>query len=215
MKITPHPLFSLETPPKATAMPTNGFALAASRFISMRDKLHIAKKGRPGKHLIRAEHVADVMAQLPAPGERLHAILKGNFIMADLIAAIVRQKGPAGAVHLASLSMSERNAAQLAELLSSGLIGSLHLLLSDYFDKTSKADTAPACRAKLSAATIGTSRSHAKCYVLPCGQNAFVVETSANLRSSANTEQCTIFNDADLAAFHAGWIGELIRNSNL
>jgi len=215
MKNAPHPLFRLEPGPKAPASPANGFAIGASRFLSMRDRLANAKRGRPPKHMIRAEHVQSVMDRLPAPGSRLHCLLKGDFVLCDLLAAIVQQKGPAGAVHLASLSMSERNADQLAELLSSGQIGSLHLLLSDYFDKTSRADTAPACRAKLAAAVIGTSRSHAKCYVLPCGHDAFVIETSANLRSSANTEQATIFNDADLAKFHAGWIAELVTASNL
>lgn len=215
MKNAPHPLFTLETGPQTPAAPATGFAIDASRFLTMRDRLANAKKGRPGKHLIRAENVQSVMDRLPTPGNRLHCLLKGDFVLCDLLAAIVREKGPAGAVHLASLSMSTRNADELAALLASGQIGSLHLLLSDYFDKTSRADTAPACRAKLAAATIGTSRSHAKCYVLACPHDAFVVETSANLRSSANTEQATIFNDADLAKFHAGWIAELVTASNL
>jgi hypothetical protein len=36
-----------------------------------------------------------------------------------------------------------------------------------------------------------------------------VIEGSANLRSSDNTEQIVLFNDPDLLAWHAGWMNNL------
>ena len=215
MKNTPHPLFSLETSPEAPAQPANGFALDKNRFLSLRDKLANAKKGRPPKFMIRASNADDIVRQIPARGERLHATLRGDCTLCDVVSGIIQKFGPGAICHMATLSMNEKNAAQLAQLLASGQIASLNLLWSSYFSETSKSDVAPACRSLLSAATIGIARCHAKTYVLNCGIDSFVVETSANLRSSGNVEQATFFNDADLAQFHAAWISELIQKSNL
>ena len=41
----------------------------------------------------------------------------------------------------------------------------------------------------------------------------FVIEGSANLRSSDNLEQIAVFNDPDLVAFHQAWIDTLASNA--
>lgn len=214
MKSTlPKPLFSIPTGPPSPAAPVapKGFALPASRFHETQRRLALAKRGRPAKHLIRPENCQEVIARLPAPGETTHAVLMGNFVVGDLVAQIIRERGPASHVRLATLSLSEKNADALAELLEAGQIGELSLLVSDYFAQVSKDSVAPYCRARLSAARWGVSRVHCKVFVLPCGADNYILHGSANLRSSANAENLAIENCPDLAAFHAAWIDELVK----
>ena len=218
MKTTlPKPLFSLPTGPTAPVAPvgSKGFALPASRFHETQRRLALAKRGRPAKCLIRPTNCQEVMDHLPAPGETTHCILMGNFIMGDLLSQILRERGPAGHVRLATLSLSEKNADSLAELLENGQIGELSLLVSDYFAQVSKDSVAPYCRARLSAARWGVSRVHCKVFVLPCGADNFTIHGSANLRSSANAENMAIENCPDLARFHSEWIDQLVTASTL
>lgn len=59
------------------------------------------------------------------------------------------------------------------------------------------------------------SRSHAKVIALPTASgDHFVIEGSANLRSSDNTEQMVIFNDAEKLAWHRQWMAQLTPHAN-
>ncbi len=216
-KTLPRPLFSLPTGPTAPAAPvgSQGFALPASRFHETQRRLALAKRGRPAKHLIRPANCQEVMAHLPGRGETTHCILQGNFVVGDLVAQIIRERGPAEHVRLATLSLSEKNADALAELLASGQITELSLLVSDYFAQVSKDSVAPYCRSRLAAARWGVSRVHCKVFCLPCGTDHYVLHGSTNLRSSGNTENLAIENCPDLAAFHSEWIDQLVSASNL
>jgi hypothetical protein len=60
------------------------------------------------------------------------------------------------------------------------------------------------------------ARQHSKILVIETSDgHSYVAESSANLRSCASLEQTTIFADADLAAFHKGWIDALFMEAKV
>lgn len=195
----------------ATAEPFRPqFTLATNRF---QTRKALDRRQRRGiRKLIRPENAAEVVAHLPSgPNERTHAILCGNFVLCDLIPAILAARGIAGHLRVATLSLSLANAEQLAGLLARGQITRLTLIVSHYFQQVERAGVFAQVEALLGEiATIIVTRSHAKVICLrTLNGDSFVIEGSANLRSSDNLEQMFVVNDAETHDFHAAWIDEL------
>jgi len=201
------PLFSLPPTTPATPQTTQGFALSRSRYLPQQ---------RIGKHLIHPANAAELLAQLPAPGHVLHTVVKGDFILNDLITAIVRKTGPCPRLTVGTLSMNPENARELRKLLDAALVGGITMLISDYFFRTSR-DAVEECFQILPSpvTTWIKTRSHVKIALIPSGSNSYVLHGSANLRSSANLENLTIENDRALLDWHQGWIDELQTTKNL
>ena len=132
-------------------------------------------------------------------------------MLCDLIPAILGTRGPAHDVHIATLGLSTANAVTLAELKESGRIRSLTIVCSHYFQQVDIATTFREVAARLDGvARIVIERSHAKVVCLPTAAgDHYVLEGSANIRSSDNLEQMTIFNDAEVLEFHRGWMDQL------
>ena len=55
-------------------------------------------------------------------------------------------------------------------------------------------------------------RNHSKILCIDFGGEAFVVESSANLRSCNNLEQFTLTNSRELYDFHRTWIRSVIAS---
>lgn len=200
-------LAELDRPPRPGA-----FALEANRFRVI--KRREARERAGVRKLIRPENAATVLVHLPkGPDERTHAILRGDFVLCDMIPAIIAEMGPVGHLRIATLGMSEANAQTLARLVTAGQIKRLTVVVSHYFQQVDKntvyADVCAAL-APVGAAPIVT-RNHAKVILLPFVHrpDRIVIEGSANLRSSDNLEQVVLFNDAESHDFHASWIDDL------
>lgn len=99
----------------------------------------------------------------------------------------------------------------LASLRARDLIGGITLVCSHYFAQVDKTTTYRDVCARLSGiARLIITRCHAKIICLPTANgNHFVIEGSANLRSSDNTEQIVIFNDPATLAWHVDWMETL------
>lgn len=196
----------LDQPPVAAefAAPGNFFLRKAAKA---KDKA--SRKGI--KELIRPENAEFVVPHLPAEGERTHCLLRGDFVLCDLIPAIIKARGRCERLHVATLGLSTANADTLARLRAQDLVGDIYLVCSHYFAQVDKATTYAQVTARLQGlATIVTTRCHAKVIVLPTASgDHYVLEGSANLRSSDNTEQMVIFNDAETAAWHRNWMEAL------
>ena len=195
------PLFQLPTTAPASTSSSGGFALSRSRYLP---------QPRVSAHLIRPENAGELVANLPAPGHCLHAIIRGDFILNDLIVGIVRQSGPCPRLAIGTLSMNPENAREIRKLLDEGLVGGIEMIISDYFFRTSR-DAVEECFAILPppGTTWIKTRSHVKLALIPSDSNAYVLHGSANLRSSANLENLTIENDRQLLDWHQEWISEL------
>jgi len=187
------------------------FTLPANRFQVHKAKAEVQASRRGIKALIRPEHARTILPHLPDPGGRTHCILRGDFVLCELIPAITRARGPALDVHIATLGMSTANAQCLAELRARGQIGALTIICSHYFQQVDKATTYREVAAALAGVgRLVVARSHAKVICLPTAAgDHFVIEGSANLRSSDNLEQMVIFNDPEALGFHRAWMDDL------
>lgn len=188
------------------------FTLGANRFHVHRAKAQDRQSRRGIKQLIRPENAQAVLAHLPDhPAERTHCILRGDFVLCDLIPAIIQASGPCGHLRIATLGLSVANADTLACLVERGFVDQLTLVVSHYFQQVDKATVFRAVENRLRGlARLVITRCHAKVICLPLETgDTYVIEGSANLRSSDNLEQIAITNDPDTHDFHVSWIDEL------
>lgn len=188
------------------------FSLEANRFHVHRAKADQARRRRGIKALIRPENARAVLAHLPiGEDDRTHCILRGDFVLCDVIPAIIAARGRCPHLRVATLGCSIANADTLAALVASGEVGSLTIVVSHYFQQVDKATVFRAVKARLAGiACLAVTRSHAKVICLPTARgDHFVVEGSANLRSSDNLEQMAITNDRVTHDFHAAWLDQL------
>jgi hypothetical protein len=184
------------------------FALPANRFHHERQK-ELSRRGI--RRHVRPENAAALIAALPEPGDILHAILRGDFILGDALPGIIARTGPCTHLRIATLGLSVANAETLRALLTAGRVARLTLVCSHYFRHVDRLSTFHRVQQILGPiAELKVARCHAKIILIPTERGeALVFEGSANLRSSATVEQLTVFNDPDLLAFHASWIDEL------
>lgn len=191
------------TPPSPKAEPQ--FVLPANKFL-------VAKKAlkRPGiKRFIKPENARTVLDHLPGPGEHTHCLLRGDFILGDLI-PLMMAGHHCQHLRIATLGLSVHNAETLANLRETGLVDQITLLTSLYFREVNKDETFKTVMERLAGhAKLVVARSHVKIILIPTATAAWVMESSANLRSSDNLELMTIFNDQEIHNWHAAWINEL------
>lgn len=193
-----------EPPTAAFALPANLFLFKAAAAKDYASRAGIRK-------LIHPDNARAVLAHLPGPGERTHCILRGDFVLCDLIPAIIAARGRCEHLHIATLGLSVANADTLAMLHERGHVGAITLVCSHYFAQVDKTTTFREVSHRLQPhARIIVTRSHAKVIGLPTASgDHFVIEGSANLRSSDNTEQMVIFNDVETLAWHRAWLEQL------
>lgn len=186
-------------------------------FTLPRNRFHKAKadekaKRRGIRDFIRPENAQCVLPHLPAtPADRTHCILRGDFVLCDLIPAILDLRGRCPFLRVATLGLSIANAEALAGHVGRGEIGALTVVVSHYFAQVDKATVFRAVENRLAGiARLVVTRSHAKVICLPTASgDSFTIEGSANLRSSDNLEQMLILNDPETLAFHEAWIDEI------
>ena len=163
---------------------------------------------------VRPENAHAIAVLLPTDaGDVLHAIVPGDFIFCDLLTSICRTRKPL-ALHIATLSMSKANVDSLTAELTAGNVGSIAILISNFFEKTNVGIFEHLTKAAAAhpAFTVAVERTHAKVALFQFGKNdRLTIETSANLRSSQNIEQITAIADPALYDFHRQWLDELFQ----
>ena len=168
------------------------------------------KRSRRGiKRMVRPENAAELAKYLPEPGECTHAVVRGDFVMGNIIPLILGDR-VAALVGIATLGMSRENAAMLSELVTEGKVQRLFLLVSHYFSQVDKTGTYREVKGLLGDAVV-VARTHAKVILISAAPDFFVVEGSANLRSSDNIEQFAVWNDEELLNWHLEWMQEVQR----
>jgi len=195
-------------------------AVRAARFpvptqgITAHRRFQLAKRreGKAARALIKPQNADQVIDLLPElPEETLHAIVCGDFVFCDLLTRIVSRLGAPAKLTVATLSLSIRNLEALVAMLQAEPDLHFHLVLSHYFQSTSKEIFVALEKLVLETfpdrAAVTVGRSHAKVAVFDYAAGLpLVIETSANLRSSGNIEQIAAFRGRELADFHLGWI---------
>jgi hypothetical protein len=192
------------------------FAIAQNRFMSYKSAAKAKRRGI--RQFIKPENALVVVRRLPEEGGTTHCILRGDFVLADLIPALLEPEWTCPHLRIATLGMSVDNAIELAKLHKGGKVGRITLVLSHYFEAVNKSTVYFDCRQQLEGiAEFVVMRSHAKVICCPRERGGIVedwltIEGSANLRSSDNLEQMTIYNDRDVHDFHAEWIDHVLLN---
>ena len=156
-----------------------------------------------------------VMDMLPAivAGERIDALVSGNFIFGDVFEALAVQANiTIDRLIISTLAMSQENVDSLHNLLTGGYLDKLDLLVSDYFWSHNRA-SAPYIYEKLDIGDrfqLAVAGVHAKVALIETEGRKIVMTGSANLRSARCIEVFTIETNPDLFDFHAEWIGRLM-----
>lgn len=196
------------------AEPAGMFGLPENKYMKRRRKdAANARSQKKHQRFIRPENAAALIANLPEPGETLHGILRGDFVLADIMEPMLK-RGRCPHLLVGTLSMSVNNAQTFVKLFQENLVDRITLVISHYFTSVNKSTIYSEIRRILESTKtdIVVMRSHAKVIVMQTAENNYVIESSANLRSSDNLEQITIFNDPDVAAFHADWISYVLAH---
>jgi hypothetical protein len=199
--------------PTTPQPPAGMFSLSKNHFLrQFHESKAKDKTNRRGvKRFIHPENARGLLPYLPDQGDTTHAIVRGDFVLGEIIPVILRNK-PADCVAIATLGMSEANAKMLAGLRDRGMIRELHLVVSHYFASVDATSTfAKVCQI-IGPHAPTVTRSHAKVIIIIQPPNFYTVAGSANLRSSDNIEQFAIWNDPEVADFHLNWMKELIKN---
>lgn len=148
------------------------------------------------------------LATLPKKGESLHGIICGKYALWDLVPAVLERTGKTiDHLSIATLSYSEKNAADLLARFDAGQIKGVSLLVSHYFKSTSQGiyeALVPHLLAR--GQRVLAMRTHCKILLFRIGGTRYVVESSANLRSCVNVEQFVMTNDRKLYDFHHAWL---------
>lgn len=130
-------------------------------------------------------------------GQRYHAIVSGDFVFGDFIAAYIwEHKVKVRKMLISTLSVNQKNVEALARLMDKGYIEQLDMLLSIYFYGNEKYQLIPFIRRKLDKDNrfqLAIAGIHTKIVQFETEDGEkIVVSGSANLRSSGNVEQFSI-----------------------
>jgi hypothetical protein len=170
------------------------------------------------RRMTNLRRAAEVIDHLPGPGESLHGVLKGFFdLMHLLIALLDKLAVPCEQLRIATLSVSPRNVSELAALLDTGKVKRIDVLTSDF-----QAKHDPEIMGELLAELgkrgqrVAAARSHCKIVLLALADGRrYVLEGSANLRTSRNQEQFALCQDGALHDFYAAWFDEMVTKHAL
>jgi len=161
-----------------------------------------------------AKVAAELLPELPQPGEAVHCLMLGTFDLCQVVTATVRRLPNCRHLRIATLCYSKRNVAELCSLLEGrkGDLLALTLLVRVFFREHNKELHGHAVGelAQFPAVRVAAARSHCKVVCFDLGDaDALVFEGSANLRTNKNREQLTAFRDRALHDWHAAWIDPL------
>jgi hypothetical protein len=156
---------------------------------------------------------SEVLAQLPGPGESLHAVMTARLDMTDVLAALLDKLGRCDRAVIATLGYNRRNFRALLGWLDAGKVGSLTLLASVFFRSHNGdlwSETVSEFRRRGQPAACAPS--HAKVAALAFASGArLALEGSANLCSNGSArEQFVLCSDPTLHDWHAAWITDLV-----
>ncbi|MCH7872905.1 MAG: hypothetical protein IID33_14515 [Planctomycetes bacterium] len=158
---------------------------------------------------------ADHIGTLPVRGESLHAVMSGSYHLFAIVTAILKLAEPVTMKRLTvgTLSFNKDNAAELLDLIDRGKIAKCDFVCSCYY-KSAEPEVFDGFVSEMQqrGQRVVAVRNHAKLLLAEMSDgNAYVVESSANLRSCHNAEQWTMTNDLELLEFHRGWLEEFFE----
>lgn len=152
-------------------------------------------------------------------GDRVHALLSGNFIFGDFIEAFVtHHKIKVKRMVISTLSMSQENIDSLHNLLKWGYVEKLDLIISDFWYSHERKNLLPYTYKILDIDNkfqLAVARIHTKTVLIETEKGNFItMEGSANLRTSGNLEAIVIDSNKETFDFHLDWQEFILNKYN-
>lgn len=186
---------------------STAFPLQSARAIK-----HTIGRGVKMRRLLRDERNAAF--EMPGPGESLHLIVPGNFVLGDAVPRWFDLFDGADVV-IATLGMSAANMKLLVGMIALGKFRRVDVLVSTQFVSQEANILAEVISTVPNdAVRVFANRSHAKIICARDAKCVLLVEGSANLRSCDGVENITILNDANLTEFTFSWFAEILAHPN-
>lgn len=154
------------------------------------------------------------IGELPAAGGDLVMIMTGSFHGWDLVGAIMELAGsPIAALHVATLGFNRAQTLHLCELLDTGKIGALTMVVSEMFREKNAREFKGLAEAMAERGqTVVANRNHAKLMLFDMADGRkFVTHGSLNLRRCNSYEQVVISHDAGMFEFFRKFIAAMTR----
>lgn len=162
----------------------------------------------------RAEGLAQSLGDAILSGERIDAILSGNFVFGDFIEALaVGANTKFDDITMSTLSVSQENVDSLHNLMAGDYLDTLNIIVSDYFWAHNRIN-APYIYEQLDMGDrfqLAVAGTHTKITLIKHGDAKIVMHGSANLRSSRSVEAVTIETNATLYDFHMDWHQKILE----
>jgi hypothetical protein len=164
----------------------------------------------------RLQNAVEHIGRLPEPGESFTLVTAKRYSLWHIIEATLHLAAPATIAYLgiATLGFSKDNLDALLTEIDAGRIGKCDFLFSVYF-KSNERESCERLAHELGrrGCRVLSMLTHAKILLMELTDGrAFVVESSANLRSCSSIEQITLIHDAALLGFHRAWLDSLFTN---
>lgn len=176
--------------------------------------LYVGERRSPVKYERAADMARDLAPAILA-GERIDAVLSGNFIFGDFLEAFaVESNSFIDDLTISTLSLSKNNVDSLRNLLVGDYLETLNIIVSDYFYSHNRVNIGYIHEQldvddRFQLAVAGT---HTKIILARIGEQKIVIHGSANLRSSRSVEVCTIETNSTVYDFHAEWHRRILDN---
>lgn len=141
-------------------------------------------------------------------GERIDAVVSGNFIFGDFLEAFAAETNTyIDDLTLSTLSISRENVDSLQNLIVGGFIGELNIIVSDYWYSHNRQNL-PYIYERLDVDDkfqLAVAGIHTKITLMRIGDQKIVMHGSANLRSSRSLENFQVETDETSFDFHRQW----------
>jgi hypothetical protein len=148
-------------------------------------------------------------------GDTLTALLSGNFIFGDFLEALAVENGVRfKRLTLSTLAISDENVISLENMMETGFLERLEIVVSSYFWAHNRANVSFLYEhlCDTHGAKIAVAGIHTKIALIETEKTKILVHGSANMRSSRTLETVTVEQDDALFDFHDAWHQQILTD---
>jgi len=171
------------------------------------------------RRLAMIRRAGEILQEHPlGEGESLHAIVTGYFDLSSLVLAFLEKTGsPCLTLRCSTLSLSPKVTAEFCELLDSGTVKALDLIVSDYFRRMDPEIMAGTLRDVIArGGRVAAAKTHTKLATMELTDGRkYVIESSANLRGCRMSEFMVLTRDVGLHRFYDEWLADQVARNGI
>jgi len=172
----------------------------------------LARYKRKVKRYVKPSNAKFIKDYIPETNQSSFLLMNGNCEFVDFINEFIKEVGEIKEIYLTTLGLNLYTFKVLNKTL--GNIKK-NILVSTFFYSTDKHKVLKKMfnKNQLKGYKIGIFRNHTKMVLLKTKSDFYLFSGSANLKSSGNIEQFTIYNSKKLYNFNKDWISRVIKTN--